>query len=77
LASGFEESRGWPAIPFNPAQVWGLANGAFFSESIWTVTITAGTRKIIVTQIHIMAAAHCCSWSGEGARICGAERYDE
>ena len=44
----------------NPDQVPG-GNCSFWGERIWSVTMTAGTKKMIVTQVHIKAAAHSCS----------------
>jgi len=41
------------------------------------VTTTAGTRKMIVAQVHIRAAANCWSWRGEILKGLGVERYDE
>ena len=49
--------------------MFAAGNGTLSGERIWIVTMTAGTRKIIVTQIHIRAAAHSWSWSGEVVKI--------
>jgi len=67
MTSGFDASSGWPAILFNTGHVC-AGKSALWGERIWMVTTTAGTKKIIVTQTHIKAAAHSWSWSGDAVK---------
>src|SRR5260370_18664354 len=71
MTSSFEVARVWPETS---CELGHSHKCALWGERISMVTRTAGTRKIIVTQVHMSAAAHSWSWSGGIPNTLGAER---